>query len=357
MQEISILSRKPVSFRKANSSKILDRLPSTPHKSKKNFSSKIAELENEISLLTSYSSDTIYRLDYRNMKYDYISPAIKMLLGFTAQEMKNINFRSLIVETKIVTDGFRKIDSFDELEKKRIAGDIGKWQADYLIRTKTGDKIWVSDVSWPWFDANGKVIGSVGSLRDIEDRVKMELQLEQRIKDLTIKDTLTELDNKQKFDENLEKEFKRATRNKSELSIILFDLDNLKKINFEHGRDAGDLLIKNFAKLLKSSLRETDFLARLENALFGLVLPDTDIKGAYFVAERLRIDANRQEFIFKEGKQPMHYSFSAGIASATIDESSNPQDLYKVADTRLYIAKNTGRNQVSIDELISFVNL
>ncbi len=355
MQEISILSRMPVSFRKAKGSKNLDRLPSTPHKTRKNFASKIAELQNEIDLLTSYSSDTIYRLDYRTMKYDYISPAIKMLLGFTPQEMKNINFRSLIVETKIVTDGFRKVDSFEELEKKRIAGDIGKWQADYLIRTKSGDKIWVSDVSWPWFDVNGKVIGSVGSIRDIEDRVKMELQMEQRIKELTITDTLTELDNKIKFDENLDKEFKRASRNKSELSIILFDVDNLKKINFEYGREAGDLLIKNFAKLLKSSLRETDFLARIENAMFGLILPDTSIKGAYFVAERLRIDANKQEFILKEGKQPMHYSFSAGISSLFVDESASASELYKVADTRLYIAKNTGRNQVSIDELISFV--
>lgn len=352
MQELSIVSRMPVSFRKASYTKVKDVLPSSPHKTKKNFNSKIRDLENEIALLTLYSTDTIYRLDYRTMKYDYISPAIERLLGFSPQEMRNVNFRSLIVETKIVTDGFRKIDSFDELEKKRIAGDVGKWQADYLTRTKTGNKIWVSDVSEPWFDVNGKVIGSVGSLRDISERVKMELWLEAKVNELTIKDKLTGLDNKSVFFETVEKEYKRATRNKSELSLVLFDLDNLKKVNFGFGRDVGDKMIENFAKLLKSSLRETDFLARIENATFGLILPDTSLRGAYYVAERLRLEATKQEVIVGK-KPPLHYSFSAGISSLLLDLPVDATDFHKIADTRLYIAKNTGRNQVSIDELVA----
>ena len=134
--------------------------------------SKIANMNNEIDLLTSYSSDTVYRLRYNSMTYEYVSPAIVRLLGFSPDEMKQINFRSLILETKMVSDGMKNVTSFNELEKARKKGNASKWQADYLMRTKNGRKIWVTDISFPWFDDEGNVIGSVGSLRDITDRKK-----------------------------------------------------------------------------------------------------------------------------------------------------------------------------------------
>lgn len=353
MPQIASSIKRPRDFRKANAMKAKDSLPSSPHKIKKNFALQLQELRNEISLLTSYATDTIYRLDYRAMKYDYVSPAIARLLGFSPLEMRKINFRSLIVETKIVTDGLRKIDSFDELEKKRIGGDVGKWQADYLIRTKSGDKIWVSDVSYPWFDVNGKVIGSVGSLRDITDRVKVELEMEAKIEELNDKDKLTGLEGKNAFYDGLDIELKRANRSNTELSIVLFDIDDLKRVNADYGRGAGDKIIENFAKLLKSSLRETDFLARMSGDSFALILPDTSIRGAYFVAERLRLEIGKQKLSLDNGKPAVSFSFSAGISSLRTDHVENSADLYKAADTRLYIAKNTGKNQVSIDELVS----
>lgn len=353
MPQIRSLLKNPREFRKASALKVKDSLPSTAHKPKKNFATIIQELQNEISLLTSYSTDTIYRLDYRSMKYDYISPAIAKLLGFSSQEMKRINFRSLIVETKLVTDGLRKVNSFEELEKKRIGGDVGKWQADYLIRTKSGEKLWVSDVSYPWFDNNGKVIGSVGSLRDITDRVKVELEMEAKISELSDKDQLTGLEGKNAFHNELDIEIKRVARSNSELSIIIFDIDNLKRINADYGRNSGDKVIESFAQLLKASLRETDFLARMSGDSFALILPDTSIRGAFFVAERLRLEAGKQKLSLDANKPAVSFSFSAGIASLKEDHTTNAADLYKAADTRLYIAKNTGKNQVSMDELVN----
>src|SRR4030067_2556868 len=69
------------------------------------YQSKMQTLQDEIDILTSYASDTIYRLHYNTMKYDYVSPAVKNLLGFTGAEMKKLKFRSLILETRIVTNG------------------------------------------------------------------------------------------------------------------------------------------------------------------------------------------------------------------------------------------------------------
>ena len=66
------------------------------------------------------------------------------------------------------------VQSFARLEEKRKKGHVQKWQADYLLRTKEGLKIWVADISYPWFDKKGAIIGSIGSLRDISDRVAAE---------------------------------------------------------------------------------------------------------------------------------------------------------------------------------------
>ena len=344
--------KKPISFKKPgkNDKRVL---PSQENLRPKKISlqTQIKKLDEEVKMLTSYSSDTIYRLDYRNMKYSYISPAVTRLLGFTPQEMKRINFRSLIVETRLVTDGIHKISSFEELEDKRKEGDVGKWNADYLIRTKSGDKIWVSDVSYPWFDDFGKVIGSVGSLRDITERVKIEQRLFSDIQSLSTHDALTNLPSKANFFAALDKELRRLKRSQSSLSLVLFDIDDLASINKEHGADIGDKLIIEISKILSAALRDTDYVSRIEGGMFAVQLPETEVKGAYYVADRVRDMINRREFSFGGDLKSLHCGISAGIATAEHVDNLSPADLFKLADTRLYIAKNTGQNQVSIDEI------
>jgi diguanylate cyclase (GGDEF)-like protein/PAS domain S-box-containing protein len=345
--------KKPVSFKKPT------KLEGKNHHidqqairvKKKSFLTEIKSLQEEIKLLTSYSTDTIYRLDYRTMKYSYISPAVARLLGFTPQEMKRIHFRSLIVETKLVTDGLKKIASFDELEDKRKSGDVGKWNADYLIRTKSGDKIWVSDISSPWFDENGRVIGSIGSLRDISERVKIEQKMFSDIQSLSTQDSLTQLPGKSNFFSSAEKELRRIKRSNEEISLVVMDIDNLAVINKENSTDIANQLIIAVSNIIKEALRETDFVARIEGGTFAMLLPETDVKGAYFVADRIRQNVKATEFSFGGDRKSLVCSISAGIATADAKDNLSSADLYKLADTRLYIAKTTGRDQVSIDEI------
>ncbi len=354
MSDIKIKNtKKPISFAKPVQEKRRAQLGSELAKPRKaSLQSQLRKLEDEVKLLTSYSSDTIYRLDYRSMKYDYISPAVTRLLGFTPQEMKRINFRSLIVETRLVTDGLQKVSSFEELEEMRKSGDVGKWDADYLIRTKSGERIWVSDISFPWFDDNGKVIGSVGSLRDVSQRVAIEQKLFTDVQELSSNDALTALPSKSAFFNSMDKELKRIRRTREELSVVVFDVDGLGTVNSQFGEGAGDMLIVELAKMIKDALRETDHIARIEGGCFAVMLPDTDVKGAYFVADRVRGEVNRRSFSFGGDKRAISCSVSAGVATTNYKESLTAADMYKLADTRLYIAKNTGRNQVSIDEIV-----
>lgn len=312
----------------------------------------VAELKAEIELLTSYSTDTIYRLRYDGMKYDYISPNVLRLLGYTPDEMKTLNIRSLILETRIITDAMRTVKSFHALEESRKKGDVTKWQADYLMRTKDGRRIWVSDISYPWFDETGAIIGSVGSLRDITDRVEAETEAQNEVLRLSTCDLLTSLSNRNVFFTRLDEELKRMRRSHEDISILLIDIDHLRRINDEHGNEAGDAVIKGVADIIRSCLRETDLGARMGGEEFGVVLPDTPAAGSYWVAERIRANVAKTNFDFGEGLNLLGCTVSIGLASAQFDENVDAHSLYKAADTRLYIAKHTGRNQVSMDELV-----
>ncbi len=310
------------------------------------------ELKSEIELLTSYSTDTIYRLRYDTMKYDYISPSIVRLLGYTPEEMKRLQLRSLIQETRIVSDAMRPLESFGALEESRKQGRVSKWQADYLIRTKEGKTIWISDVSYPWYDHEGAIIGSVGSLRDITDRVEAESRARGEIQRMAATDLLTGLSNRHAFFTRLEEELKRIKRSRDDLSIVLIDIDHFKKINAQHGQEIGDRVIQGVADIVRECMRETDLAARIGGEEFGIILPETPAEGAFWVAERIRSQVARQVFEGGSKTMPLGCTVSIGIAGARFDEQLDASTLYKSADTRLYIAKHTGRNQVSMDELM-----
>lgn len=312
---------------------------------------EVSALKQQIEMLTSYSTDTIYRLRYDNMQYDFISPAVTRLLGFSPEEMKKISFRELIVETRIVTSGLKTLESFEELEDNRRKGDVNKWQADYLIRTRDGRKIWVSDVSHPWFSENGRIIGSIGSLRDITDRVEAENKIKNELSQIANTDALTGLSNRREFFARLDQELRRLRRVDTDLSIMILDIDHFKAINDSYGHDVGDSVLVEMSKIIKSCLRETDLASRIGGEEFAILLADTPSEGAGDAAERIRGDIVKHNFELGLDKKPVGITVSIGVASAVSGQELTSSELYKIADTRLYIAKNSGRNQTSIDHI------
>lgn len=349
-----ITNKKSANKNPASLTKSIAKIFSKTAKVVKSFPpySKMGQMSDEINLLTSYSSDTVYRLRYNSMTYDYVSPAIVRLLGFSPDEMKKINFRSLILETKLVNNGMHNVTSFEELEKSRKQGNVDKWQADYLMRTKDGRKIWVTDVSCPWFNEKGEIIGSVGSLRDISDRKFAEARVQEEILRLAHTDTLTGVSNRHTFFTAVENELKRFRRAQRHFSILLIDVDHFKKINDELGHISGDKILIEISQVLSSCMRETDIVARLDGEEFGVFMPETPEEGAYWVAERICKEISKHCFFVENSVIPVHSTVSIGVASTKGMAAPTMADLYKQADTRLYIAKHTGRNQVSVDEII-----
>lgn len=160
---------------------------------------------------------------------------------------------------------------------------------------------------------------------------------------LSITDGLTGLYNHRHFQEQLEVEVKRGQRYDLNLSLIMIDLDHFKEFNDSYGHLEGDTLLRKIAQILKSSLRETDFVARYGGEEFAVILPETNKEGASIATERVRRAISEQTF----GEVGAKMTVSLGVASYP-DDACLRADLIKKADEALYRAKREGRNRTCL---------
>lgn len=161
------------------------------------------------------------------------------------------------------------------------------------------------------------------------------------IQQLAKVDTLTGLENRRSLMDFAEVQLKLAQRYKSFFSIILIDLDYFKKINDTYGHLIGDEILKNIAKILKESLRNVDHIGRFGGEEFIVTLPNTNLKNAFVVAEKVR-DAIAN-FVHNIEEQIIQTTVSVGIATYNpLDDDVN--QIIERADKALYQAKSSGRN-------------
>ncbi|MDY6970837.1 MAG: diguanylate cyclase [Thermodesulfobacteriota bacterium] len=173
-------------------------------------------------------------------------------------------------------------------------------------------------------------------------------QANERIRTLSVSDTLTGAYNRYYLNERLPQEIDRARRYGQPLSIIMCDIDHLKKINDLYGHHLGDLVLKEFVDCLRVSIREgTDWLVRYGGDEFLAVMPVTDLEGAYAAAERFRLTATERAFGVEDGRVWITGSFGATCFSPLgRSEHVTSESMIIEADKYLYQAKRAGRNRV-----------
>jgi two-component system, cell cycle response regulator len=152
--------------------------------------------------------------------------------------------------------------------------------------------------------------------------------------DLAVRDGLTGLFNRRYFNELIKIEFSRIKRLPSFLSLLILDIDNFKNYNDTQGHSAGDILLKNAAKIFKSSVRTVDIVFRYGGEEFAVILPSTDKKGAQIIAERIRMQVSLY----------LPTTVSIGISTAP-EDAEEISLLIEKADKALYQAKNSGKNK------------
>lgn len=175
------------------------------------------------------------------------------------------------------------------------------------------------------------------------DAVGIEQRLEEQRR-LALMDTLTQLPNRQAYEERWREEWARSRRHGRPLVLALCDIDNFKSINDNFGHQAGDKVLRVIARTLRDRLRRSDFCARYGGEEFVLLLPETELAAAVRILEEIRLAVAACPFRFRD--QPVAITLSAGLAGAA--ESRTPEQLFRRADEALYRAKQAGRNRCQV---------
>jgi diguanylate cyclase (GGDEF)-like protein len=171
------------------------------------------------------------------------------------------------------------------------------------------------------------------------------LRTQEELRRLATHDHLTELSNRRAVVDRLALEMRRAARELMPLSVVIVDLDHFKRINDTYGHGAGDVLLREAARRLRSVLRSHDSLGRYGGEEFLLVLPGCSEGDAWDVAERARTAIASAPVTTGDLVLPMTASF--GLASVA-EPDEDPDDLIERADRALYRAKAGGRNRVEV---------
>jgi diguanylate cyclase len=187
-------------------------------------------------------------------------------------------------------------------------------------------------------------------------------QAEQKIQELTSvleyinevanEDYLTGTLNRRGMEEALEREFSRADRHNTDLSIAMMDIDHFKKLNDSLGHSTGDEALAHFAQVIKEVKRTTDVLARYGGEEFIIILPNTMQDDAIKVIERVQRKLTKNFFMHSDERVVI--TFSAGVAQRISNEL--PEDVIPRADAALYEAKNSGRNRVIGAPIVESIN-
>jgi diguanylate cyclase (GGDEF)-like protein len=168
--------------------------------------------------------------------------------------------------------------------------------------------------------------------------------LHKRTEELTIMDELTRAFNYRHFVKKLDEEKKRAARYKMPLSIIMVDIDHFKRFNDTNGHEAGNVVLRELAKIIKGCIRDVDIFARYGGEEFVIVLPQTDLRAARVIGERIREQIEAHKVHLPESG-PRTITVSVGVSSYP-ENGRSEDELVDAADKALYQAKGDGRNMV-----------
>ncbi|AWB66855.1 diguanylate cyclase response regulator [Saccharobesus litoralis] len=223
-------------------------------------------------------------------------------------------------------------------------------------RTKSIPVIFITGRDGAEDEARGLELGAMDYITKpfnipvVMARVRNQLALKQKadlLEKLVSIDGLTEIPNRRAFDEAFIREWRRCTRAQAPLSMIMIDIDCFKPYNDNYGHSKGDEVLKKVAERLSNELkRGGDFVARYGGEEFVVILPETEIHSAVYVAESLRNTIVEAQIPHKYNLAADFVTISLGLAYCIPREDLEPITLQNKADKMLYRAKNEGRNQV-----------
>jgi diguanylate cyclase (GGDEF)-like protein len=179
---------------------------------------------------------------------------------------------------------------------------------------------------------------------DLAQSKKELSDLNDRLRQISLTDGLTQIENRRSLEERLHDMWQHSVRLHESIALVMCDIDKFKSVNDQYGHQAGDSVLKEFAQLLKTEAREIDRVGRYGGEEFLLILPGTVLDAAMTFAERLREKVEGHTFTYSGGT--IRRTMSCGVAASPHPRVRDQEALLRAADDALYVAKETGRNRV-----------
>jgi diguanylate cyclase (GGDEF)-like protein len=226
---------------------------------------------------------------------------------------------------------------------------VGAAPEDYLCipLTAHGETLGVLYMECPSPLVSIEVERNRKSLEELAEIASMSiagLNLRSRLEHQSIRDGLTDLFNRHFMEISLDREIRRATRNNTDLSILMLDVDHFKKFNDTYGHEAGDSILREVALIFRRCVRAEDIVCRYGGEEFVVILPETTPETALQKAETIRAHVSQLRLRFRN-EALREVTISIGVA--TYPQSGNTlEEMLRAADRALYAAKHGGRNQV-----------
>lgn len=193
----------------------------------------------------------------------------------------------------------------------------------------------------PMREEDGSICKVIITVQDVTESVYLENEL--RI--MSQRDSLTGIHNRRYFDVRFNEEFSRSKRSGQDLSLLMMDIDNFKLVNDRYGHQYGDLVLKEIATTCNSITRSCDIFARYGGEEFCILLPDSGLSGAEIFAERVRASIELMKVSYNE-EIDIQVTVSIGIAVYN-PKVGRAEQLLDGADNAMYQSKNNGKNQVT----------
>jgi diguanylate cyclase (GGDEF)-like protein len=191
----------------------------------------------------------------------------------------------------------------------------------------------------PFTDDDRDILRSLAAQATLAlENVELHFQVRRQ----AVTDELTGLANHGRFQELLSVEIEQVRRYHHPVSLIMLDLDDFKSINDTYGHPQGDVVLRHVARVVREGSRETDFPARYGGEEMALILPHTDLEGAYAIAERVRTAIDELRIPQLNGQGPLRITASLGVAASSAGDKDS---LIADADGALYAAKRQGKNR------------
>ncbi len=176
--------------------------------------------------------------------------------------------------------------------------------------------------------------------------------INEELRVLSLRDSLTGLFNRRYFEEQLEIELSRAVRHQRPFSLFILDIDYFKKVNDSYGHRAGDIVLQKISKLFLKTVRINDMVARYGGEEFAIIAPETDVKGAAVLAERIRTSVEQTEL--RADSVKVNVTISIGVAAYQPSKKATTKtEILDSADSALYESKRNGRNKLSVSIVTS----